>query len=71
TRQELESQVDERTLELQVTLRQLEEKNRELEQLNTEDALTGAKNRRFFHKKLVMHLRRSRREQTTLSIIML
>ncbi|GAB0111174.1 hypothetical protein PA7559_24440 [Pseudoalteromonas distincta] len=71
TRQELESQVDERTFELQVTLRELEEKNRELEQLNTEDALTGAKNRRFFDKKLVMELRRSRREQTPLSIIML
>lgn len=68
---ELESQVDERTFELQVTLRELEEKNRELEQLNTEDALTGAKNRRFFDKKLVMELRRSRREQTPLSIIMI
>ncbi len=51
--------------------RELEEKNRELEQLNTEDALTGAKNRRFFDKKLVMELRRSRREQTPLSIIMI
>ena len=71
TRQELESQVDERTFELQVTLRELEDKNRELQQLNTEDALTGAKNRRFFDKKLVMELRRSRREQTPLSIIML
>ncbi|GAA61003.1 GGDEF domain protein [Pseudoalteromonas sp. BSi20652] len=69
--QELESLVDARTFELQVTLRELEEKNRELEQLNTEDALTGAKNRRFFDKKLVMELRRSRREQTPLSIIML
>ncbi|MBB1384604.1 diguanylate cyclase [Pseudoalteromonas sp. SG45-5] len=69
--QELEAQVDERTFELQVTLRELEEKNRELEQLNTEDALTGVKNRRFFDKKLIMELRRSRREQTPLSIIML
>lgn len=42
-RQELESQVDERTFELQVTLRELEDKNRELEQLNMEDALTGVK----------------------------
>jgi diguanylate cyclase (GGDEF)-like protein len=71
TRQELESQVDERTFELQVTLRELEEKNRSLELLNTEDALTGIKNRRFFDKKLVMELRRSRREQTPLSIVML
>jgi diguanylate cyclase (GGDEF)-like protein len=70
-RLELESQVDERTFELQVTLRELEEKNRELEQLNMHDALTGVKNRRFFDKKLVMELRRSRREQTPLAIIML
>ncbi|MEL0634288.1 diguanylate cyclase [Pseudoalteromonas carrageenovora] len=68
---ELESQVDERTFELQVTLRELEDKNHELEQLNMEDALTGVKNRRFFDKKLIMELRRSRREQTPLSIIML
>ena len=71
TRQELESQVDERTFELQVTLRELEEKNRSLELLNTEDALTGIKNRRFFDKKLIMEIRRSRREQTPLSIVML
>ncbi|WP_372858107.1 diguanylate cyclase [Pseudoalteromonas sp.] len=71
TRQELESQVDERTFELQVTLRELEDKNHELEQLNMEDALTGIKNRRFFDKKLIMEIRRSRREQTPLSIIML
>jgi diguanylate cyclase (GGDEF)-like protein len=70
-REELESQVDERTFELQVTLRELEEKNQALEQLNTEDALTGVKNRRFFDKKLVMELRRSRREQAPLSVVML
>ncbi|MBQ4834483.1 diguanylate cyclase [Pseudoalteromonas sp. MMG010] len=70
-REELESQVNERTFELQVTLGELEEKNRELEQLNMEDALTGVKNRRFFDKKLIMELRRSRREQTELSLIML
>ena len=71
TRHELENQVDERTFELQVTLRELEDKNRELEQLNMEDALTGVKNRRFFDKKIIMEIRRSRREQTPLSIIML
>lgn len=71
TQKELESLVDERTFELQVTLRELEDKNRELELLNMEDALSGVKNRRFFDKKLVMELRRSRREKTPLSIIML
>ncbi|XQF92764.1 diguanylate cyclase [Pseudoalteromonas espejiana] len=71
TQKDLESLVDERTFELQVTLRELEDKNRELEQLNIEDSLTGVKNRRFFDKKLIMELRRSRREQTPLSVIML
>lgn len=70
-RLDLESNIEERTFELQVTLRELEEKNRELEQLNMEDPLTKVKNRRYFDKKLVMDLRRSRREQTPLSIIML
>lgn len=67
---ELESLVDERTFELQVTLRELEEKNQALELLNMEDALTGVKNRRFFDKKIIMELRRSRREKTPLTIIM-
>ena len=70
-RQDLEANIEERTFELQVTLRELEEKNRELEQLNMEDALTKTKNRRYFDKKLLMDIRRSRREQTPLAIIML
>lgn len=69
-RQNLEANIEERTFELQVTLRELEEKNRELEQLNMEDALTKTKNRRYFDKKLLMDVRRSRREQTPLAIIM-
>ncbi|NNG42601.1 diguanylate cyclase [Pseudoalteromonas sp. NEC-BIFX-2020_002] len=67
---DLEANIEERTFELQVTLRELEEKNRALEQMNMEDALTQVKNRRYFDKKLVMDLRRSRREQTPLSVIM-
>ncbi|WP_404341897.1 diguanylate cyclase [Pseudoalteromonas mariniglutinosa] len=70
-RLDLEANIEERTFELQVTLRELEEKNRALEQLNMEDALTQTKNRRYFDKKLLMDIRRSRREQTPLSIIML
>ncbi|MCP4588463.1 diguanylate cyclase [Pseudoalteromonas sp.] len=70
-RQNLEANIEERTFELQVTLRELEEKNRELEQLNMEDALTKTKNRRYFDKKLLMDIRRSRREQTPLAIIMI
>jgi diguanylate cyclase (GGDEF)-like protein len=70
-RLDLEANIEERTFELQVTLRELEEKNRALEQINMEDPLTQIKNRRYFDKKLVMDLRRSRREQTSLSVIML
>ncbi len=70
TRKELEANIEARTFELQVTLRELEDKNRELEQLNMEDALTKTKNRRYFDKKLLMDIRRSRREQTPLAIIM-
>ncbi|QTL36371.1 diguanylate cyclase [Pseudoalteromonas viridis] len=69
--QELENSIDERTFELQVTLRELEEKNHELEKLNMEDPMTKVKNRRYFDKRLMMEVRRSRREQTTLSLIML
>lgn len=69
--EELEMRIEERTFELQVTLRELEDKNRELEKLNMEDALTKVKNRRYFDKRLVMEVRRSRREQTILSVMML
>lgn len=69
--EELEACIDERTFELQVTLRELEDKNRELEQMNIEDPLTKVKNRRYFDKRLQMEVRRSRREQSQLSVIML
>ncbi|QPB84932.1 diguanylate cyclase [Pseudoalteromonas rubra] len=69
--EELENSIDERTFELQVTLRELEEKNHELEKLNMEDPMTKVKNRRYFDKRLMMEVRRSRREQTTLSLIIL
>ena len=70
-REELEVKIQERTFELEVTLRELEEKNRELEEKNTQDALTGIRNRRFFDKKYLAEGRRSRREQTELSLVML
>lgn len=69
--EELESNIQERTFELEVALRELQDKNRELEELNTQDALTGVRNRRYFDKKITMEYRRSRREQTLLSILML
>ena len=69
--EELESKIQERTFELEVTLRELQEKNLELEELNTLDALTGLRNRRHFDKKITMEFRRSRREQTPLAVVML
>jgi diguanylate cyclase (GGDEF)-like protein len=68
---DLEYKVQERTLELEIALRELSEVNRELEILNTIDPLTGIRNRRFFDKRLLAESRRSRREQTPLSIAML
>lgn len=68
---DLEYKVEERTLELEVTLRELSEVNQELERLNAIDPLTGAHNRRHFDKKLRSEGRRSRREQTPLSLIII
>ncbi|MDM7861564.1 diguanylate cyclase [Alteromonas sp. ASW11-36] len=68
---ELEYKVQERTLELDLALRELSEANRELEQLSAMDPLTGIPNRRHFDKRLLAESRRSRREQTSLAIAML
>ncbi|MDO6568939.1 diguanylate cyclase [Alteromonas sp. 1_MG-2023] len=65
---DLEYKVGERTLELEITLRELSEVNQELERLTAVDPLTGINNRRHFDKKLKSEGRRSRREQTPLSI---
>ena len=69
--EELEYKVQERTLELEVALRELSETNRELQEKNTLDALTGIRNRSYFDKKHQAEVRRSRREQTQLSIVMM
>lgn len=66
---DLEYKVQERTLELEITLRELSDVNQELERLNAIDPLTGAHNRRHFDKRLRSEGRRSRREQTPLSLI--
>lgn len=68
--EELEYNVQERTLELEITLRELAEKNQELEEKNTLDALTGIRNRRHFDKRYLAELRKSRREQTELAVAM-
>jgi diguanylate cyclase (GGDEF)-like protein len=67
---DLAYKVEERTLELQIALRELSETNNELEKKNALDSLTGIKNRSYFDKKYVAEVRRSRREQTALSVAM-
>lgn len=69
--EQLESRVQERTLELNIALQELEEANRELEQKNTFDDLTGLYNRRFYDQKLLAEFRRSRRNLTPLSLVVI
>lgn len=57
-------------LELQFALKELQEKNEQLEKLNTLDELSGIHNRRHFDKRLQAELRRCRRELAPLSLIM-
>jgi diguanylate cyclase (GGDEF)-like protein len=68
---DLEYKVQERTLELEIALRELSDTNRELQEKNTLDALTGIRNRSYFDKKYQAEVRRSRREQTHLSVVMM
>ncbi|WP_286234125.1 sensor domain-containing diguanylate cyclase [Thalassotalea sediminis] len=69
--EQLELAVQERTLELNIALQELEEANRELEQKNTQDELTGLFNRRYYDQKLLAEFRRSRRNLTPLSMIVI
>jgi len=67
----LEDKVQERTLELNIALQELEEANHELEQKNTLDELTGLFNRRFYDQKIVAEYRRSKRNLTPLSLVLI
>nr|WP_136251461.1 diguanylate cyclase [Ningiella ruwaisensis] len=71
TKEALEYSVEERTLELEIALRELSEANRELERLSAIDPLTGLMNRRYFDKRLLAESRRSRREKRPLALAML
>lgn len=70
-RSDLEYGIEERTLELEIALRELSEKNRELEKLSAIDPLTGLMNRRYFDDRILAESRRSKREITSLGIAML
>jgi len=71
SQEELEDRVQERTLELNIALQELEEANRELEQKNTLDELTGLFNRRFYDQKILAEYRRSKRNLTPLSLVLI
>ena len=67
--EQLESRVQERTLELNIALQELELVNRELAEKSTLDELTGLYNRRYYDQKIIAEYRRSRRNLTPLSLI--
>lgn len=68
---QLDNIIQERTLELQITLQELAEKNELLEAQSTTDALSGVRNRAYFDRKMVAELNRSRREQRPLAVVLL
>ncbi|WP_232299991.1 GGDEF domain-containing protein [Colwellia sp. MT41] len=67
----LEERVQERTLELNIALQELESANQELERKNVLDELTGLHNRRFYDQKILAEYRRSRRNLTPLSLVLI
>jgi len=67
----LEERVQERTLELHIALQELESANQELERKNILDELTGLHNRRFYDQKIQAEYRRSRRNLTPLSLVVI
>jgi len=68
---QLEEKVQERTLELHITLQELEESNQELKKKNTLDELTGLFNRRCYDEKILAEYRRSKRNLTPLSLVII
>lgn len=67
----LEERVQERTIELNIALQELESANQELERKNVLDELTGLHNRRFYDQKILAEYRRSRRNLTPLSLVVI
>ncbi|WP_052074746.1 sensor domain-containing diguanylate cyclase [Shewanella mangrovi] len=71
TNERLERMVQERTLELEFTLRELNEANQKLLEQSQVDSLTGVRNRASFEKRLQAEGRISRRQQTPIALMML
>lgn len=71
TATELESSLRSHSFELQITLEELAEKNHMLQQQTERDALSGVYNRAYFDRQLRAELKRSRREQRPLALVLL
>ncbi len=71
SQEQLESRVQERTLELNIALQELEAVNQELKEKNTLDELSGLFNRRYYDQKIMAEFRRSRRNLTPLSFVLI
>jgi len=71
SQEQLEIRVQERTLELNIALQELESANRELAKKNTIDELSGLYNRRHYDQKILAEYRRSKRNLTPLSIVVI
>lgn len=71
TAAELESELRSHSFELQITLEELAEKNQQLQQQTERDALSGVYNRAYFDRQLRAELKRSRREQRPLALVLL
>lgn len=70
-KRELERKVDERTLELKNTLEKLSQAHDLLKELNTLDAVTGIKNRKFFDESFELEWKRAIREHYPISLLIL
>ncbi|WP_440875061.1 sensor domain-containing diguanylate cyclase [Thalassotalea sp. PLHSN55] len=71
TQEQLEDRVQERTLELNIAFQELENLNKELAQKSTTDDLTGLYNRRHYDQKILAEFRRSHRNLTPLSLVLI
>lgn len=70
TTEDLERRVLERTLELEQTLKSLEQANNQLAELSITDALTGISNRRYFDQIIEHEFRRAIRAKQPLSVVL-
>lgn len=68
---ELENQLRSHSFELQITLDELAEKNRLLEKQSRTDSLSGVFNRASFDQQMRAEIKRSRREQRPLALVLL